>query len=425
MDIAFLIPILKVLAALGLMLVFLRLKLGIGLSILLGSLGMALFFGLSPVQWTRIGIVSLYDQQLVLLLIIIDLIMVLSRLLETTGQSQRLMEQVSIALRFEKLKLAFFPALIGLLPMPGGAVFSAPMVKSAAERSSASAEQLALINYWFRHIWEMIWPLYPGIILAASLSDLALVRLISFTWPGTLICLGLGWLFYLTRLPAPKPHPEQTQTQMFSFSQTFWQGAPLIIAVAGTLGLELLIWSLQLPLPSETGFIAALVLSVAACILQNRDRVGAWWSLFVQPHVLSMLGTLAAIFVFKGILDQGGIVQEISQGAGNQATLLAITACLPFLVGLISGITMAFVGSTFPLIHGIMGQLSIEATIPYVVLAMFSGFAGVLASPLHICFVLTCSFFQIELIRTWLKLLVPTGLFLACGLAYFFLLLGV
>lgn len=424
MDISFLVPILKVLAALGLMLIFLRLKLGIGLSILLGSLGMALFFGHGPVQWTRMGLASLIDTQLVLLLVIIDLIMVLSQLLESTGQSQRLMKQLGIALRWEKLRLAFFPALIGLLPMPGGAVFSAPMVKNATEHTAPSGERLALINYWFRHVWEMIWPLYPGIILAASLSGLSLFRLISFTWPSTLILLALGWFFYLTRLPAPKIETNHDSALRFDLRETFRQGSPLIIAVLGTLGLEVLIWVLQLPLPSETGFIAALVLAVGTCLLQNRETVKGWGRLFVKAHVLSMLGTLAAIYVFKGVLDQGGVVQELSQGAGSRATLLAITCSLPFLVGCISGISMAFVGSTFPLIHGIMAQLSIEATIPYVVLALFSGFAGVMASPLHICFVLTCEYFQSSLIRTWLKLLIPTGLFLACGVVYSFLLMA-
>jgi hypothetical protein len=424
MDVTFLIPILKVLAALGLMLVFLRLKLGIGMSILLGSLGMALFFGHGPVQWTRMGLTSLMDTQLVLLLIIIDLIMVLSQLLESTGQSQRLMKQLSIALRWEKLRLAFFPALIGLLPMPGGAVFSAPMVKNATEQTAHSGERLALINYWFRHVWEMIWPLYPGIILAASLSGVSLFRLISFTWPSTLILLALGWFFYLSRLPGPKFDGGRASKPAFDKGETLRQGSPLIIAVLGTLGLEMLIWLLQLPIPSETGFIAALALAVAGCLLQNRDAVKGWGSLFVKPHVLSMLGTLAAIFVFKGVLDQGGVVQELSQGAGSRATLLAITCSLPFLVGCISGITMAFVGSTFPLIHGIMAQLSIESTIPYVVLALFSGFAGVMASPLHICFVLTCEYFQTSLIRTWLKLLAPTALFLVSGVVYFFALTG-
>jgi hypothetical protein len=334
------------------------------------------------------------------------------------------MKQLAIALRWEKLRLAFFPALIGLLPMPGGAVFSAPMVKNAAEQTAHSGERLALINYWFRHVWEMIWPLYPGIILAASLSGLSLFRLISFTWPSTLVLLALGWFFYLARLPAPQVDAADSSELTFDPGETLRQGSPLIIAVLGTLGLEMLIWLLQLPIPSETGFIAALVLAVGSCLLQNRDAVSGWGSLFVKPHVLSMLGTLAAIFVFKGVLDQGGVVQELSQGAGSRATLLAITCSLPFLVGCISGITMAFVGSTFPLIHGIMAQLSIESTIPYVVLALFSGFAGVMASPLHICFVLTCEYFQTSLIRTWLKLLAPTALFLVSGVVYFFALTG-
>ena len=30
-------------------------------------------------------------------------------------------------------------------------------------------ERRTFLNYWFRHVWEMVFPLYPSLVLAAGL----------------------------------------------------------------------------------------------------------------------------------------------------------------------------------------------------------------------------------------------------------------
>ena len=70
--------------------------------------------------------------------------------------------------------LVIFPVLIGLLPMSGGAILSAPMVKSMGMHHKQYGAHLSYINYWFRHIREYGWPLYPGILLATALSGVDL-----------------------------------------------------------------------------------------------------------------------------------------------------------------------------------------------------------------------------------------------------------
>jgi hypothetical protein len=67
--------------------------------------------------------------------------------------------------------------LIGMLPSLGGAYFSAPMVKEATSGIHMSQEEKAFINYWFRHPWEYILPLYPGILLASAVSNIPLYNL--------------------------------------------------------------------------------------------------------------------------------------------------------------------------------------------------------------------------------------------------------
>jgi len=91
------------------------------------------------------------------------------------------------------VNLVTFPALVGLLPMPGGAIFSATMVKNLGHEHRLSSAHLSYINYWFRHIWEYWWPLYPGILLTTALAGVDLWHLAPFTGPLTIVALAAGY----------------------------------------------------------------------------------------------------------------------------------------------------------------------------------------------------------------------------------------
>lgn len=420
METSSVIPLAKIFFVFMAMLLGIKFRLGIGLSILGGSVLAGLLFNIPADQWIIIAAKSLFDFKLILLALIVILIMTLSRIMENTGQSKRLMNELSGLLRWPRLKLVFFPALIGLLPMPGGAVFSAPMVKSAAIDQDMANEDKILINYWFRHIWELVWPLYPGLILAAHFSGIPLVRLLGYTWPGLIICLILGWFFYL--LPLKIKITDNDKNKIFRPRRAFIESLPLVIAIAGSLSLEALVWSLSPSVYPETGLVAGLFVAIVVCSRQNRVSVAQALAFLKEKHLWQMIFVVLAIFVFKGTIDGGGIAREISGSIAGPSTLLVATAMVPMLVGLISGITIAFVGATFPLILGIVDQLGIQANAPYVVLGLFSGLAGVMVSPIHICFILTCEFFHTNLARVWPRLFLPCLILFLCGLGYFFIL---
>ena len=154
-----LVPFIKVLSAFVLMLVGIRFKAGIGLSILMGAFAMGLLFGMGPISFAETGVLALGQEKFLFLAGIVGLILILSDAMERSGQSRRLMGTLSGYLTSPRLRLVFFPALIGLLPMPGGAVFSAPMVKTVSEEMRIKNSDRAVVNYWFRHVWELSWPL--------------------------------------------------------------------------------------------------------------------------------------------------------------------------------------------------------------------------------------------------------------------------
>ncbi|MGE4297935.1 MAG: DUF401 family protein [Desulfovibrionaceae bacterium] len=419
-------PLFKILAVFAAMLIGIRCKCGLGNAILGGGLLLGLVFGMSPAALAQSALEGLGNEKTAYLAAIVGFILVLSDLLDKTGQAQRVMQAVSGYLRHPRLRLAFFPALIGLLPMPGGAVFSAPMVKSIAEGMDIEDVDKVVINYWFRHLWEYCWPLYPGLILAASLGDMPIINLAIHGIPGTLAAIGVGWWFILRPKAltlATPPIPLNAPTASNSLGYTLVQGLPLLIGIVGALALEGVIAAVAPGFSYELGVVAALAAAVIVCAAQNSFPVRRLGALFVSKHLMRMLYVIVAIFIFKEILQNTGAIAELARLAGGGAALVASAVILPYLAGMVGGIAVGFVGATFPLILGMLDQLGLQhQTLAYLVLGMFSGLAGVMTSPLHICFILTCQYFNVGLGRAWRKIMTPSAIVLAVGVAYFYIL---
>ncbi|GAU08210.1 DUF401 family protein [Desulfoplanes formicivorans] len=423
-TIAPIIPFAKVLLAFAVMLAGMRFKLSLGVSILTGGIVLGLLFGIAPMTIGQAGARALVGDKFLFLVAIVGLILMLSDALERSGQSKRLMDALAGYLTSPRLRLIFFPALIGLLPMPGGAVFSAPMVGTVSEDLHISSRDKALINYWFRHIWELGWPLYPGVILTVALADIPIGALISRTWPAIIFMLGAGWIFFLRPgVLKVDAHSSFARDTHRSPSRVLVQGLPLLVAIVGAVGLESLIPIMAPKVPFELGVITALIASVACIMVQNHLGRAFLIQVLTKKSLRDMLLVVASVFIFKEIMEAAQVVEAMARAAGGDAALFAASVFLPFLVGAIAGINVAFVGSTFPLLLGLLNTLGMQGQmIPYIVLASFAGFTGVMISPIHICFILTCQFFHTELAATWRRLVPPCLLFAFLGTMLFFLL---
>ena len=134
--------LLRVAIVFVMMLMAIRKKLSLGNAFVLGAIALGIFFeeSLWTIAVSAAG--SLLDPKSVSLALIVSLILILSNSMEKAGQMQRLLTSFRGLVSNPRLNLTIFPALIGLLPMPGGAAFSAPMVKELSA-------QLRLIGHIF------------------------------------------------------------------------------------------------------------------------------------------------------------------------------------------------------------------------------------------------------------------------------------
>ena len=399
----------------------------LGNAFLGGALGLGLVFTMGPGAIVRSFLSSMIQPKTLSLTIIVGLILVLSHSLERSGQMARLLDSFKGLLRWPRVNLVIFPALIGLLPMPGGAIFSAPMVKNIGRDHHLSGAHLSYINYWFRHIWEYWWPLYPGILLTTALADVDLWRLVFYTLPLTLVAVTAGYWplrgAILDNCTVPPGGPAAKVAGPFLRNL-----APIGFVIFGGLGLGMA-FSAWLSGPAhviakELGLIVALIVAIFWIWLRNGMGWQQRWHIIAQPAMLKMLYMVTAILMFKGILEDSGAVGQISREMMQRhIPLMPISMLLPFLVGGVVGITIAFVGATFPILITLIQALGqTHLMLPYMMLALASGFAGVLLSPLHLCLLLSNEYFETSLVPVYRHMRVPVMVLLLATVGYFAIL---
>ncbi len=465
--------IVKMIMVFFLVLLCIQKKLSLGNAFLLGTLFLSFLFGLKPLATVKSIFASITDPKTLAIAAVVSLILVLSSSMELAGQMQRMLKNFQGLVASPRLNLVIFPALIGLLPMPGGAVFSAPMVKELGTRSKLSEAQLSFVNYWFRHIWEHWWPLYPGILLTTVITEISLLTIIVIMCPFTVVAVWLGYralkgsgslrtdnrsgfktsdqvqgqgvpICGATQplgLLSPLNHlSNRCEIPLYLAGRSGFETTsgrnprpplwpfikellPILVVIFAGLGLGVVFSKLfpGFPIAKETGLILALCLAIAWVWHQNAIGKKQILSTLTHPQLLNMMYMIAGILIFKGILTDSRAAAAISQELIQMhIPLVLIAVMLPFLVGMSGGIVIAFVGSTLPILVPLIRSLGEIQYLPvYVMLILVSGFTGVMLSPMHLCFQLTNAYFDVRPGSVYRQLWLPCFSLIAAGLIYF------
>jgi len=365
------------------------------------------------------------------LVLLTVLLLVLSRTMKEAGQMERIVTLTGAILRRPAIAMAVLPALIGLLPMPGGALFSAPMVESAAGKTRLPGALLSAVNYWFRHIWEHWWPLYPGVVLAMTLTESPLGAFVVYQIP-----LGFGMvisgllLFRGTQADlhtaGKRPDPG-TKRKLIRAASPIWV---LLLAWAGTRAVVKVIEPATMPealrpvlrsyFPIVAGILVALVCTVRLNRMSRHDvrRVFADRS----PYLLGLL--VLCIMVFRHMLGVSGAAPRI---AGELTALHVpiefVVMALPFIAGMVTGLAVGFVGTSFPIVIALVAAMPGDVWLrPYVALAYAFGHLGQMLSPLHVCHIMSNRYFETGFEPVYRRILPAAGLTAILAMLYFLLL---
>lgn len=389
--------IISLVASILLIVVLVRLRVDLGVSMLAGAASLALIVG-KPVAWTAIELGrSAIAVDTLLLLGRIVTIIALGALAGRLGYLDRLVSGLRRLIADNRIVVALMPAFGGLLPMPGGAMLTAPMVESAASGGTATPEQKFFISYWFRHPWEYIWPLYPGVVVGSALVHRRVADLFLANWPATVTALVTGTALVLWRVDVGRN--ERAGADAGARRDLLAGVWPFAVVIAGVLILKV-----------ELIIVALAVIALLMIFERGSARdLGLSFKRGVEFQIITLVLGVAA---YQHLLTSAGIVGAVPPFflRMNMPELFVIAA-VPMIVGLITGVTLAYIAVSFPLLLPLMGGDAVDMNL--VMLAYISGFVGVLLSPVHLCLVLTREYFRASLGRSYRLLILPCAIIMA------------
>jgi hypothetical protein len=134
-----------------------------------------------------------------------------------------------------------------------------------------------------------------------------------------------------------------------------------------------------------------------------------------------MMYVVVSILVFKGILEDSSAVSLISHDLIKlKIPILLVSVLLPLFVGLITGLTIAVMGISLPILIPLVHSIGDGSMmLPYVMVVMVCGFAGVLLSPLHLCLILSNEYFNVRMGSVYRHMWMLCIIIIGSCLAYF------
>ncbi len=396
--------IFKILIVFAAVLMATRVKVHLGAALIVGGILLAIWSGMLPGVALGTLVDAVLDLEFILLIVLTLLIIEIGRYI--TGEKNA-DELVGAVRRWGGRHGALFtmmslPAVIGLIPMPAGALFSAPFVQQTGKKVDGHPGWKSAINYWFRHIWEYWWPLYPGVIMAMWIFDMIPTwQFFAVMVLFTPVVIGAGYLFLLRK------HVEVLAEVKGSMEGTNRRALFLMIPIA-----VVLISAIVLPIAYKMYFgktdeaqlvrlgaviVGLFIALTIAWIDDYRRGKREFGRAMLKKNALSVILTLSGVLVFKYMLDESGLLPVAARELADSGMPVEIVAAfMPFIAGLVTGICLGFVGAGFPLVVALVTAGSMTP-VSALVLAYGFGYMGMMLSPVHLCLLVTKDYFSASL----------------------------
>jgi integral membrane protein (TIGR00529 family) len=419
MNILFSVPYLgRILASLLGILVFQKLTKSLGAALLMGSLILALWTGHSLSSMRGIAVDRVFCLDTLFLALVVAGVIWLSSLMSEAGMMKDLVASLKSRLSRRDI-FAVLPAVVGLLPMPAGALFSAPLLDDADGGKTLTQMQKTRINYWFRHVWEFWWPLYPGVLLAVDLSGLPIWKLVCLMMPLFFAASGAGYCFLLRKLPRGAVESGGEPGKAF-----FLLILPTV-AVIAVYGLLLLTFPALGRINKYLPMVIGIACGIAVLQAQRPASASVWKKVLSSKRTLSLvvivvLARLYGAFI-EARLPGGSLLMESLRTELDAfgIPVLLLIVIIPFVSGLTTGITVGYIGASFPLVLSLAGP-GTGGLFATIVLGYGCGFIGMMMSPIHVCLIVTNEYYKTNLFGSLAGLARPALFVFACAAAYSF-----
>jgi hypothetical protein len=373
----------------------------------------ALFLAFLSLDWAEIPATvyrttdpSNFDGRLTISVVVATFaIMLLSQLYKETGMINRLSQSVGKIINNPKIVLSVLPAVIGFLPVSGGALMSAPLVDIEAEKLKLKPSRKAYINLWFRHTIFPVYPISQPLIVAAGLTGVAVPFIVVRQIPVVLVMVVVGFIIGFWKISSMKnaDTPKMGERGKSNIADFAFAFSPILatIIVAVVLGLA----GLGL---SQQGFDVMIATFVGLIVLIAISKLS--FNVFSRPFkswgIYGIVLAAYGAFLLRNVMNAAGISAIFSPlvANGNIDVLLLLTV-VPAALGLLTGSPQGGVALGVSILSGILAPFTAKTA----ALIYISAYLGYTIAPTHLCFTFTADYFKCTLTKVY-KFVIPSFL---------------
>ena len=351
-------------------------------------------FTLPGIEILRTIWVTVSDISVVLLALAMGVIPMIGGSMKASGQMDDLVNNLRIG---KKGLMSFSPAIMGLLPMPGGALLSAPILEKGGV--GVPDDLKVGINNWFRHLFVMIYPLSSALIASAKVAGLSVYNAMIYLLPTFFFALLLGYLFLVRKIEGRIEYEKE-----FSLRGLL---LPLVIVlIAPVLDFTLKTYA-ALPV-NEIATIIGVTAAFMLSLLMSGVKLNLW-SIAKKMKPWNFTLIIVGMFIFLNMFKASNAAAFIGSIPLRPVTLCVVAG---FVLGLTTGRVLLPASIVLPV------YLTFGSITPVIFALIYTSiFFGYIISPVHPCVGVSLEYFNASM-KGFLKLLIaPTMIIFALALS--------
>ena len=334
------------------------------------------------------------------------LIPVIGNMLEDSGH-------LGAVVRNARMSKAAFstvaPSLVGLLPVPGGALISAPLIDKTGGDAVTPAAKCAL-NVWFRHVLYLVYPVNAVILVSTTIAGVNVYVSILYLLPFFAASMLAGYWFFLRDLKG-RLQPVDSSSKRKAIEALVVLGVTPAVDIA-----------LRTTFPAVGIHVENLSLVIAT----SASLVLAWYwgrysprgarKVILKAKPWHFYLFIVFMFFYLNVFLASGITSLIARYSLDKFTLLVV---IGFALGFITGRVQVPETIVIPIY---LTTFSIASMSPLAfAIGYFCVHLGYLNSPVHPCLSVTLVYFKTTFVDTLKRMLPPTLVCLAVAVAFTFL----
>ncbi len=306
----------------------------------------------------------------------------------------------------KKLSLVFTSLFLGLMPVKGRTILSAPIIAQIAKKNNLNNNSAAMVDYLATHIYYLMFPLSTSLLFVIATMKLDYFKFVFFLLPGILFLAAMVW-HYAAKSNISSDFAIEIKS---SFFQATIFVLPILVLLV-FLGLAELY-----KIPYSILFGTALFISLSLILLKpDRKQIKTAYK-SINLHLIFIL---ALILLLSAFTSNSPFIKNSLAAITSSAYSIPVLILIGYITGLTTGSSSTMVSLIFPILAPILTGSPYAYQIAAIVYA--SEYAGYIASPAHPCCHYAASFFNIPYLKIWWKITIIA--FIASALNILFALL--